>query len=206
MLLPRPRHRHRRRRPGRGVAVRPAGPRRKANPAGQLHGRHDTDTDTAPHRTDKGTFIFHRLIARQARRTFTAVNARDYDKVLASALPDMQHRFGGDHALGGQRHDPAHVRLWFERLHRVVPNIVITVNDVWVTGGLRRAVVFVRWTVSATLLDGKPYSNRGVHIIHLRNRKIFSIDVHEDSQAVAHALERQAVAGLQEASAPPILS
>lgn len=63
---------------------------------------------------------------------------------------------GGDHALGGQRHDPAHVRLWFERLHRVGPNIVITVNDVWVTGGLRRAVVFVRWTVSATLLDGKP--------------------------------------------------
>lgn len=79
--------------------------------------------------------MFHRLIARQARRTFAAINARDDDMVLASALPDMRHRFGGEHALGGERHDAAHVRLWFERLHRVVPTLTITVRDVWVHGG-----------------------------------------------------------------------
>jgi ketosteroid isomerase-like protein len=150
--------------------------------------------------------MFHRLIARQARRTFAAVNAHDYDQVLAGALPDMRHRFGGDHALGGERHDAAHVRLWFERLHRVVPGLIVTVTDVWVSGGLRRAVVIVRWTVSATLLDGDAYTNRGVHIIHLHNRKIYSIDVHEDSQAVSHALHRQSLAGLTEASAAPIIS
>lgn len=150
--------------------------------------------------------MFRRLIAQQARRTFDAVNARDYDRVLASALPDMRHRFGGDHALGGERHDPAHVRLWFERLHRVVPDLTITVGDVWVQGGLRRAVVVVRWSVAATLLDGSHYTNRGVHIIHLRRRQIVSIDVHEDSQAVARALQIQAAAGLAEASAPPIVS
>lgn len=150
--------------------------------------------------------MFRHLIARQARRTFAAVNAHDYDTVLSSALPNIQHRFGGNHALGGERNDRAHVRLWFERLHRVVPDIVIAVDDVWVTGGLRRAVVFVRWTVSATLLDGTSYGNRGVHVIHLRDRKIVSIDVHEDSQAVADALERQAAAGLEEALAAPIVS
>lgn len=150
--------------------------------------------------------MFHRLIARQARRTFAAVNAHGYDKVLGAALPDMRHRFAGEHALGGERHDPAHVRLWLERLHRLVPNIKITVADVWVHGGLRRAVVVVRWTAAATLLDGTPYANRGVHIIHLRRRKIFSIDVYEDSQAVAAALNRQALAGLTEAFAAPIVS
>lgn len=150
--------------------------------------------------------MFHRLIAHQARRTFAAVNARDYDKVLAGALPDLRHRFGGHHALGGERHDATHVRLWFERLHRLMPDLTITVTDVWVHGGLRRAVVIVRWTVDATLLDGNPYANHGVHIIRLHNRKIVSIDVNEDSQAVAEALQRQALAGLAEASAAPIVS
>jgi len=74
----------------------------------------------------------------------------------------MRHRFGGDHALGGERHDAAHVRLWFEPLHRVLPGLIVTVTDVWVSGGLRRAVVIVRWTASTTLLDGGAYTNRGV--------------------------------------------
>lgn len=150
--------------------------------------------------------MFHRLIERQARRTFARVNAHDYDAILKDARPDIRHRFAGEHALGGERNDVAHMRLWFERLGRVVPTLTITISDVWVSGGLRRAVVIVRWDGAATLADGDPYRNHGVHVIHLRNRKIVSIDVNEDSQAVARALERQAKAGIAEALAPPIVS
>src|SRR3954447_20500290 len=92
--------------------------------------------------------MFHRLIERQTRATFAAVNAHDYEEVLADGLPGLRHRFGGRHARGGERHDTAHGRLWFERLHRVVPGLTIPVRDVCVHGGLRRAVVIVRWTVA----------------------------------------------------------
>lgn len=81
----------------------------------------------------------------------------------------------------------------------------VAVADVWVHAGLRRAVV-VRWTAAAALLDSEPYSNRGVHVIHLRRRTIASIDVHEDSRAVARALHRQALGGPTEASAAPSIS
>ncbi len=56
------------------------------------------------------------------------------------------------------------------------------------------------------LADGGPYANRGVHVIHLRWGKVVSIDAHEDSQAVAEMLGKQAAAGIEEALAPPISS
>lgn len=87
-----------------------------------------------------------------------------------------------------------------------MPALDLTVTDVWVKGGLSKAVVFVRWNATATLLDGSPYRNHGVHIIHLRRLKLVSLDVNEDSQAVARALQRQAAAGVDEALAPPIIS
>lgn len=148
--------------------------------------------------------MFHAVIERQARATFDRVNKHDYDRILADAAPDIRHRFSGDHTLGGERNDPAHVRLWFERLHRLVPGLTLTVGDVWVVGGLRDATVIVRWTAEATLLDGLPYHNREVHVIQLHNRKIVSIDVEEDSQAVDLGLKRQAHSGLAEALAAPI--
>ena len=69
------------------------------------------------------TLIFHKIIEQQTRRTFDRVNAHDYDAILAGALPDIHHRFAGEHALGGERNDVAHMRLWFERLGRVVPTL-----------------------------------------------------------------------------------
>lgn len=87
-----------------------------------------------------------------------------------------------------------------------MPSLRLTVNEVWVVGGLRKATVIVTWTAEATLLDGSPYANRGVHIITLLNRKIASIDVAEDSQAVVAGLRLQAAAGITEALEAPITS
>ena len=150
--------------------------------------------------------MFHAIFKRQARATFELVNQHDYDSILADARPDIRHRFSGDHALGGERNDIKHVRLWFERLQHLIPGLTLTVTDVWIVGGLRKTTVIVRWTAAATLLDGLPYNNRGVHVIQLRSRKIVSIDVEEDSQAVVLGLKRQAHSGLTEALAAPITS
>ncbi len=98
------------------------------------------------------------------------------------------------------------MRLWFEWLGRVIPGLNLSVTDIWIKGGLLKAVVIARWTAQATLLDGTTYRNHGVHIIHLRNLKVASFDVNEDSQAVERALARQAKAGLEEAEAAPITS
>jgi hypothetical protein len=42
-----------------------------------------------------------------------------------------------------------------------------------------------QWVATATLANGDPYVNPGVHIISIRWGKAYALDVSEDSQAVA---------------------
>ncbi|MFQ1002324.1 nuclear transport factor 2 family protein [Modestobacter sp. SSW1-42] len=130
----------------------------------------------------------------------------DYDAVLASCSPDVHHRFGGDHALGGERHDRKALRLWFGRLGRLCPDMRLTVEEVWVKGLPHRTTIILRWTNEATRPDGSPYHNRGVHLIRMRWGRVTAIDANEDSQAVVELLDQLAANGVAEAAAPPITS
>jgi ketosteroid isomerase-like protein len=80
------------------------------------------------------------------------------------------------------------------------------VNNIWVKGWPWNTTVIVQWDGTATLLDGGPYRQHAVHLITLRWGKIHALDVFEDSQEIARALEVQATAGLVEAVAEPIVS
>jgi len=150
--------------------------------------------------------MYHAIVKRLASKNFLRVNRKEYDAVLAGCSPDIHHRFGGKHALGGERHDREALRRWFGRLGRLSPSLTLTVHDVWVKGWPMDTTVIMRWSASATLLDGSPYANRGVHIIRMRWGKVVAIDANEDSQAVADSLLIQAANGLEEARAEPIVS
>lgn len=148
--------------------------------------------------------MYGRIVERICRQAFAAVNRHDYDVLLRMCRPDITHRFGGDHALGGTRHTREGLARWFQRLGRVMPTLQLHIEDVWVKGGPWNTVAVIRWTATGQPLDGGPYQNHGVHIVEMRWGKAFSIDANEDSQAVADMLRRQAACGLDEALAPPI--
>src|SRR5262252_1756877 len=150
--------------------------------------------------------LYRSIVKKRIREAFDDVNNRRWDALMTSIVPRVHHRFGGVHAIGGERHDRAALRLWFERLARVLPNLHIEINDIWVKGGPWKTMVFVQWDGTATLLDGEPYFQHAIHVITLRWGKIHALDVFEDSQAVARALDAQAAAGLDEAIAPQIVS
>jgi ketosteroid isomerase-like protein len=125
---------------------------------------------------------------------------------LKDCVPNVKHRFAGDYALGGERNDLDTLRRWFVRLGKVLPKLQLTVTDIWVKGWPHQTTVFVRWLANTTLTDGELYKNRGIHIIVMKWGKVHSLDVHEDSEAVARALGRQAAAGIDEAVAPKLES
>ena len=76
----------------------------------------------------------------------------------------------------------------------------------WVNGLPPDTTVIVWWSATDTLPDGSPYRNRGVHVIKMRWGKVVDIDAHEDSQAVAEGLAKQAALGVAEATAAQIVS
>jgi ketosteroid isomerase-like protein len=150
--------------------------------------------------------MYHAIVRRIARRNFELVNDRDFETLLASCTDDVHHRFGGDHALGGERHDKAALRSWFHRLAAVSPTLRLHVRDVWVSGWPWNTVVVIRWHATADLPGGAPYRNHGVHVVRMRWGKVIEIDANEDSQAVAAALQLWGAAGAEEALAAPIES
>lgn len=150
--------------------------------------------------------MYHAMVKRMARRNFLRVNNKDFGAVLGDCAPDIYHRFGGTHALGGERHDKTALTRWFDRLGRLGRHLTLIVEDVWVKGLPNDTTIIIRWSATDELPDGSPYRNRGVHIVRMRWGKVIDIDAHEDSQAVAGNLARQATLGVAEAAADPILS
>jgi ketosteroid isomerase-like protein len=150
--------------------------------------------------------LYQAIVKRKIRQSFEDVNNHRWDVLMRSIAPDVHHRFGGVHAIGGERHDRETLRRWFERLARVLPNLRLEIKEIWVEGWPWHTMVFVQWDGTATLVDGGGYSQHAIHVITLRWGKIAALDVFEDSQEVARALVAQAAAGLDEALAQPILS
>jgi ketosteroid isomerase-like protein len=150
--------------------------------------------------------VYHTVVKHIAARNFERVNEGNYEPLLASCAPNIHHRFGGRHALGGERHDQEALRRWFERLGRVGPDLTLVIRDIWVKGGPWNTYVIIRWDNDEQLPDGSPYSNHGVHVVQMRWLRIVDIDANEDSQAVAESMPVRAAAGIEEALAPPIVS
>ncbi len=57
--------------------------------------------------------MYHAIVKRIARKNFLRVNQKDYDALLKDCAPNIHHRFGGKHALGGERHDREALGRWF---------------------------------------------------------------------------------------------
>jgi hypothetical protein len=64
---------------------------------------------------DRG-HMYYAIVKRIALHNFLRVNRKDYAAILKSCSPDIHHRFGGHHALGGERHDREALARWFDRL------------------------------------------------------------------------------------------
>lgn len=150
--------------------------------------------------------MYHAIVKRIATKNFTRVNDHDHDALLDDCTPDIHHRFGGDHSLGGDRHDKEALRRWFQRLARLCPTLKLTVRDVWVKGLPNDTTIIIRWTATQTMPDESPYNNHGVHVVRMRWFKIVDIDANEDSQVVADSMKIFAAHGVEEALAAPITS
>lgn len=150
--------------------------------------------------------MYHYIVKQLVKKSFGLVNERRFGELVNGMALNVRHSFAGDHAMGGVRNDQAAVKAWLERLARITPNLNITVNHINVEGWPHNTLAIVRWTATATLNNGDPYLNKGIHFITLKWGKVVELDVHEDTLAVYNCLEKQYAAGIKEAKAPQIIS
>ncbi len=72
---------------------------------GYSHAVHLTSSSMALPRFGRRVYVYHAIVKRIALQNFLRVNQKDYSPILKGCSPDVHHRFGGHHALGGERHD-----------------------------------------------------------------------------------------------------
>jgi ketosteroid isomerase-like protein len=149
--------------------------------------------------------MYHMIIRKRISSVFERLSKGDYEYALSDVGTTIEHRFAGEHCLGGTRTSARAMHHWFERLFRLFPNLRFEMHSIAVSGGPWDTTVVVEWTDRATPADGKHYVNLGVHVIRMRWGKVVSIHAYLDTQVLIATLDRMFVNGIEEAKAPPII-
>jgi ketosteroid isomerase-like protein len=148
--------------------------------------------------------VYHMIVKKSVTSVFERLNKGDYEYALSGIGATIEHRFAGEHCLGGTRTSTARLRHWFERLFRLFSNLRFEIHSIAASGWPWDTTVVVEWTDRATPADGKDYVNSGAHVIRMRWGKVVSIHAYLDTQVLIDTLNRMAVNGIEEVKAPPI--
>ena len=149
--------------------------------------------------------MYHMIVKKRVTSVFERLSKGDYEYTLSGVGTTIEHHFSGEHSLGGKRTSTRAMRLWFERLFRLFPNLQFEMHSIAASGGPWDTTVVVEWTDRATPADGKDYVNSGAHVIRMRWGKVVSIHAYLDTQVLIDTLNRMAANGIEEAKAPPII-
>jgi hypothetical protein len=136
---------------------------------------------------------------------FKGLTAHDPEPALALMAEDVHYTFEGEHALGGQRVTRMGVRKWFGRLFRLSPG-AFAIRSVEVSGwpwSTRVVTTFDHYVEPPN--GGTPYWGAGIQIAQLEWGSAKTIRTYVDTKKLSATLDAMALAGIDEAVAPPIL-
>jgi ketosteroid isomerase-like protein len=148
--------------------------------------------------------VYHHLVRRNVRRAYRALSQGDHESVTRAFAPTAELWFVGDHALGGRLEGRELIREWFRRLFAIFPDLRLEPEVILVDGLPWNTVAATRFRVTATLPNGKPYTNSGMQFLRLRWGRIVEDRLYEDTHALSRALNEIAAGGTRAASAAPL--
>ena len=148
--------------------------------------------------------LYATIVRRKIKRTFRDINQGDIQPMLDTLADPFVYIFHGTHALGGRRTSKSAMRLWWERVFRLLPGIRFDVQEVVISGWPWNMRVAVRSLVSGDLPNGELYSNTAFQFMKLRWGRITRIETMEDTQLLEQALRVVAESGYVEALEPPV--
>ena len=149
--------------------------------------------------------MYHFFIHQKIQKVFEQLSRGDFESSLGQiAVGSFEHKFPGNHCLGGTRHTVDGMRRWFKRLFSLFPQLEFEVKDILVKGGPWNTLIAVEWIDRGFTQDGRPYQNYGAHLLRLKWGRLVSIHAYLDSQRIQEECLRMAKAGIKEAAASPI--
>ena len=149
--------------------------------------------------------IYDRIVRRSLTMAFEGLSRGRQEAVTDKFTSDIEHYFVGCHALSGKRKTYASALRWYERLHKIFPDIRFQVRRIDVQGPPWATLATVEWSETNTGTDGVPTSNEGVNIVEIRWGKVRRVHIYTDTERLTNTLKRLAASGNAEAAAEPIV-
>lgn len=150
--------------------------------------------------------MYHAIVRSKVRRVFAALNEGDIDPMIRTLAPRFHYRFAGEHCLAGERTQQDDVVAWWGRVFRLFPGALFEVRRVVVSGPPWHTEVATHVQLTATSAAGEGYTNEFVQLMRLRWGRATSVFTLEDTARLERELARLAAAGIDEATAPAIVS
>jgi ketosteroid isomerase-like protein len=153
--------------------------------------------------------MYHFIVKRRIRALFAEANRGNFQAIIDALATNFTYRFIGDTPLGGTRTKASSMKLWFERIYRLVPDAKLHPQMIVVEGPPWNTRIMTYVKFNGTLPPegqhpGKPYENEVMQLLSLKWGRIHSVLTIEDTLRFANILPLLAKAGIAEASALPI--
>jgi ketosteroid isomerase-like protein len=153
--------------------------------------------------------MYHFIVKRRIRALFAEANRGNFQAIIDSLATSFVYRFIGDTPLGGTRNRRSSMKLWFERIYRLVPDAKLNPQMIVVEGPPwnTRIMTYVKFNGTLPAVgsqQGAPYENEVMQLLSLKWGRIHSVLTIEDTLRFANVLPLLAKAGIAEATAEPI--
>jgi ketosteroid isomerase-like protein len=149
--------------------------------------------------------MYKRVVRGILSSAFAGLSRGDIEAVTGRFLPEAEHSFIGEHALGGTRRTPRSIEQWYQRLLRLFPDIRFTLHRIEISGPPWRTLAAVEWSETNTGTDGVRADNEGVNVMDIRWGKVHRVAIYTDTERLTRVLDRLAAAGHPDAHAAPIV-
>lgn len=105
--------------------------------------------------------MYKYFVKRNLLKSFKAINEGNYDFITKQFKDQgVVHWFSGEnHPLAGTRTSKKSIIFWYERLHRLMPDLNFVINKIAISGTPRKTIAMLEWTDTLTDPSGKMYSN-----------------------------------------------
>ncbi len=149
--------------------------------------------------------MYHAIVKRNLHRSFDALNRGQYDVVTRQFHKEATHWFSGEgHPLSGLRRGLPDILAWYDRLARLMPDLRFDIEQTAISGWPWDTVAMLSWRDALHDRAGKPFANRGVHVIRLRWGKVVDLQVYCDTSYLQGHFDALVAQGVDEARAAPI--
>jgi ketosteroid isomerase-like protein len=148
--------------------------------------------------------MYQLIFKQKVAQGFADISRANFEAVLNIFAPDIHFTFVGDHALGGNWHSRDLAKQWFDRIHRLFPDLRLTPRQIRVSGFPWDVTIVTQFEVQATLPDRSIYKNQGIQILRVRWGKAVEDYLIEDTQLLGAALAQISASGNSEADAKPL--